>query len=409
MPTKSWQHTWNRTAFSTLVEPGQPDTTRADQFVIDRVNTVTSEIGSPRWKELIANGDNATTSLIGTRYTVKKWKPVSARADHLAVPGLSYTGSGYPSSGVLLHFPSPVFTPTNKAQSDAETNLSKSYRKATRQMQGGVFIGEIMETARLLRNPVKGMYGLTKDFTQVLRRMKKFEPRKYRAALSDAWLTYKFGMEPLASDANDYCTALRALASGRTFDIIRVRGTGRDAELDTSWADHPVGFVGADLGCFADTEVLRKYEVTIRGGVKVNITPNGELPVPMRFGLSVLDIVPTAWEIIPFSFLVDYFTNVGDTLDALMLRFVNFSWLNQTVRNSMEVTQTDWRVPFESGGYRRSVTGGSGHFCTKTISRETRGNDFGGGLTFSVPGLQSVRWLNIAALANSILLSRPNR
>lgn len=367
----------------------------------DYTNSVSSGGPVPQWREKIKVGEDATTLLQGVRYTMRKYKTVTSVVEQ--TNGVRYSCVGYPTAGDLPYFPSPLYSPTTKAQTEAEQNFAKSYRKITRKAQGGNFLAEIVDTARLLRNPVKGMFDLTKDFTRALRRGKGLPARRYATFLSDAWLTYSFGMKPLISDADDYALALRALASGRNFELARCYGTGNDwSDLGTFIGS--ANMTGGGAPWESEHNRVRKCSVTIRGAVKIQ----GEVPPLTTFGLSTLDIVPAVWEAIPFSFLVDYFTNVGETLETSMLRLVHFSWLNETVRNSLEANFKAAR-PYKPnfGEKRRYSYGGEASFATRTVTRQSRDNDFGGPLHLKAPGLGSMKWLNISALVTSIGLSRP--
>jgi hypothetical protein len=50
------------------------------------------------------------------------------------------------------------------------------------------------------------------------------------------------------------------------------------------------------------------------------------------FGLTVREFLPTAWEVLPWSFAIDYFTNVSEIVDAVSYRDVEIVWAKKTVR-----------------------------------------------------------------------------
>jgi hypothetical protein len=318
------------------------------------------------------------------------------------VSGAEFNWVGYPNSGNVPTYPTATYTALPQAVTEAETNFAKSYRKATRRSMTGVTLAELAETASLLANPLKSMFELTHDFAKSLKRGKRLPMKRYAHFLSDSWLTYSFGMKPLASEANDYMETIRSIDSARLVELIRCFGTGSHS-VDEGTLIQDVTASGNGAFAQAERQITRTTEVTIRGAVAVR----GEIPPMQQFGLSALDIVPTVWEAIPFSFLVDYFTNAGDTLDALMLRYVDFSWLNQTVRNSRTATYRSIVPPApDSFTAARYAYGGEARLVTTTVTRDKRSNNFGGSLTFEVPGQRSLKWLNIAALMNSIGVSR---
>lgn len=406
MPSNYWDNRYKRDGYTIFRSIGFPDETYLTGYDRTVTNFVQFGPNIPDWSTKLALGQDVTTGMVGRRYSLMKWKTVQYLVDS-PVNGYSFTCSGYAIG--YLDFLSGVFTPTTKALADAETNFAKSYRSITRQFNGGVFIAEIAETAALIRSPLKSLYGLTRTLTRDLRAIKRLRAKEYQARLADIWLAYTFGAKPLASDLNDYAKALRALGSGRNFDVKRIIGTAQDKTTEGPFVS-TVGFTGAANYCEATADVIYSSQVTIRGAIKIAVNDGGELPVMMRFGLSKLDIVPAIWEGIPWSFLVDYFTNTGEVLDALMLRFVDFTWLNQTVRNSSDVIGSAWRCdPVHEGGTVNAIVkGGETHFSTKSVTRGVRSNDFGGSFYFKVPGQESLKWLNIQALISSIGASRPH-
>lgn len=368
--------------------------------------TVSKGESKPSWRADIKAGRDATTQLLGSKYIVKSWNPMFVEYYH---------SNGKISSQVLgfdqVTFPTVTHTASARAHSYATSNFAKKFRQKTTNWSGGVFLGELRETAAFLRRPAKGLYDLTNGLTRKVRGlapMWNFHKRQqYADALADTWLAYQFAARPLIRDANDASLALEALrVGGRNFDIIRLSAFAADEE-DLGWNDSNLGVVPGIGGSIQQrVNQVQTSIVTIRGAWKSD-TPGGEIPVPMQFGLSTLDIVPTVWELIPWSFLVDYFTNVGDCLNAYPLRYVDWAWLNSTVR--VERVRTGYPVYKPAGVSAKSIHRGGNFVLKSTGVMRTRitGDYLQTGLFLEAPGFKSLKWLNIAALANNILLSRP--
>jgi hypothetical protein len=51
-----------------------------------------------------------------------------------------------------------------------------------------------------------------------------------------------------------------------------------------------------------------------------------------RWGFTPSEFIPTAWEILPWSFLFDYFVSVGDFIDASFADTSALKWVSQTRR-----------------------------------------------------------------------------
>lgn len=115
--------------------------------------------------------------------------------------------------------------------------------------------------------------------------------------LSSVWLEYSYGWKPLLHDIYD---AVKVLES--PYKDCKVRGRGKDtqtASLNTTYGRETI------IG-----QVASKYRLEIGATVKVS---NPNLAAASQAGL-INPLVPL-WEILPFSFVVDWFTPVGNFLE----------------------------------------------------------------------------------------------
>lgn len=418
-----------------LRQPGNPlynkdvDAQRRYDFV----NTSIRQDNIIGWKDRIRRGVDCTTWLEGTRFNYRLtsgrlWAKVPYRSNTLEPV---YTMNGRILQGTFdftigLCSPSVVSTATAIAQQ----NFAKQVRKRTRAWQGGVFTGEILQTAKMLASPGKVMFKeifrLHKNLQNTLKKQKQFRrggvPRYVKAlknnaqhsssAIASTYLEWKFGVEPLIQDLDDAGKAFRKLASGRQFDTIRVSAGGyADGRVgsDLIPLSNVAGFSYYGIGSHSTRrETYDESEVTYKGAWKAD-NPSSEMPVPMTFGVSIQDIVPTAWELVPWSFFVDYFTSVGDTLDAWQMRFVSFAWLNRTTRSSRKVSYSDVIVPpTPANGTIYLGSGGHARGRRDVVSRvPVSGSSFNSGFTLRIPKYGSTKWVNIVALA--ALRTKPSR
>jgi hypothetical protein len=122
--------------------------------------------------------------------------------------------------------------------------------------------------------------------------------------------------------------------------------------------------------------------------------------------LTIPDFVPTAWDLLPFSWLVDMFTNVGDILRALCFIRSNLAWSVLTVHQEEQVNVGDVKLttgpPGPTLGYTiQSKTWSSGVSSTysrKTLSRTIPTlTDFIPAPEFRLPS-NGYQWADIAAV-----------
>lgn len=152
----------------------------------------------------------------------------------------------------------------------------------------GTFLSEIPSLRRMFRGVAKKINDLA-------------SPRK-RAQLSSkdlhrAWLESRYGWRTLAYDIRDFNEAIGEF--DRKFDIW-TKKTGYSYDDQDDGNIHTVNWVAGSFSFFR----TRQTHTSIRGAVAVKIRPN-------RF---IVDPLQTGWEVIPYSFVVDWVYNVGQAL-----------------------------------------------------------------------------------------------
>lgn len=168
------------------------------------------------------------------------------------------------------------------------------------------------ETFEMVASRVTGLYrayrALRKgDFRRFLRELSCEPKRKHRSVVRTAgneasgiWLEYWFGWSPTVQDIG---SAAIALSVNPVIASVKERGTARFEIRDQrSWA----------AGISA-----RKHSTAVRGlvrqGAEFRLT-NENLFLAARLGL--VNPLAIAWELVPFSFVVDWFTRFGSFLEG---------------------------------------------------------------------------------------------
>lgn len=400
---------------------------------ISRDNVRTTGTNLPDWKERIAEGRSATTTLIGTRWSYHDWP------FEYELKGNPGTWLVFGKPATQMSVPSDVNGPLALvAAAQCKQKFARKVRNKTRTWQGGVFAGELREAAVMLASPTKRLRREVDD----LLRYALFEQRKWRKVkrllhkdsgvnarerekaikrlvslknvLADTWLEWSFGIKPLIQDANDAAMAFRRLAQEEGLDKLTLKAEINMEENSFINEDRNVGlFPGVSTYVKGDDFQLDKCTYMIRGCITAK-NPIGGMPIPGIFGMDLSNIAPTAWEIIPWSFFVDYFTDVGSAIDAWSIRLVEFGWTNHTVRNSRKIKLINCRTvggPTGAGNYARFRVKGP-YLASGSLYKVERQPGLPAWETyvpqFRIPGYPSTKWLNIAALMNGITaLKRP--
>lgn len=240
--------------------------------------------------------------------------------------------------------------------SSVEPNVSARFLKrinnAQTEFRGLTFLGELRESLQMLRNPAKGlrtgidryMNDAVKSAKRAGRRPnssrklpKKERTRRMDRAVADTWLEHAFGWSPLIADVKSASKALDRRKERYSSSYTRVSSSYRYVTTDIgSWADVKSQAVGRRWRVLTiNTSSIRYY------GQLANTADNAVESDQKLFGLRWEELVPTAWELIPYSFLVDYFTNVGDVIDGYLARTTKMAWVAKTIRKESRAITID--------------------------------------------------------------------
>lgn len=375
-------------------------------YVKNAVNSVTYGDNLKDWRQRIAAGQSATTTLSGTRY------------------GQMICGSGnmsyYNSCGIVNSISGNIFgadaayatpfTGTDPvAERKAVSKYLQHYIEAKNKWRGGNFVAEVRETIHMLRHPVKSFYQHTWDFAGRVGKFKNVfakRPADYAKELSNAWLAYVFGAKPLIDDINDATTAANTLKAKRdNMDQNIVNGFGRNTTISRVLTPK-AAYASLYPGGGTKYDRITKSDNTVRYHSAIAAQLNNTTTTLEHFGFGVYDAAPAVWEAVPWSFLVDYFLNVQEMIDSMRLFNVDSRWCNRTVRNSTTLNFQNLRIEPPIAGDSMSVSGDRFYSLAQFVSRAPSSVP-SPSWTFKIPGVDSMRWLNIAALSQQIRQSAP--
>lgn len=275
-----------------------------------------------------------------------------------------------------------------------------NYRQMRTGFQTGVFLGELAESVRMLANPARALRnGVDSYYRDVKKRLKREKNRNKRRKIpADTWLEYSFGWAPLVNDAKAAAELLTKDPMGEYQYI-----SGRDSQKWTSNPDNSSHY--QFYLCHFRVRSRSQNEVSIRyqGAAGAENNPPA---FPEVMGLSWSNVLPTVWELIPYSFLIDYFSNVGKVIEGASTGRVFLSWGCKTIRKTAELHCEAYTLASENLGFpkekwRYTATSSGTQSSFKNIARhKVNAVDYGlADTTFKLPGT-GLKWLNIAALAD---------
>lgn len=303
--------------------------------------------------------------------------------------------------------------PTTSLDQDADNQAIAVFlgnaNNAMTSLAGMNVLGELKETIEGIRHPLKSYRKLVdRHFQDLRRRSWRRQSNKQKVqVLTDTYLEAVFGWSPLVGDIQDALNAYERYLND-TRNIIYVEGGGRAESVDS-----PISSTSSLMNNVTVlTNVFDKSKTSIRyvGGVKAQLYGQNVAHARDLCGFRLDQFVPTLWELVPYSFLVDYFTNVGDIVGAACFSASNLSWRCKTVKRTArrEVAgRVDSASMAKALGVNYRGSGGNPGSSTHEWKQIVRSADGPGvpSISFMLPG-QSIKWLNMAALATNYGLAR---
>ncbi len=406
---------------------------RDNSFDLVFPNQVTAEYPDWDWRRLISNGDNACTILSGIRSGFTGSGHLFAGKKVFETPTFSRTSSAT-TAHLEIHHPSDpahntstydlesrsinywyldtFSVDTASLSNDVELQARQRYVnnlvKVQRKFDLLVFGGELRETLQLILSPGRSLRRALDG--HVAGFLKKGAPRRFpsfrsfRQYVQGRWLEFVFGVQPLISDIRDGAEALASHIVDRVPNrkcTSSAFGT-RLGSFGGSLYNHEIGGVPFKV-TFGRAPLVHAFYVKYFGCVYNPAWENGLDTTSL--GLDWRNVAPALYELIPYSFLVDYFTNLGGLINYYSYGTANVKWTNRTSISHSECYWDSFEVSPDRLGFNvvDTFTWSPGtnrtYFIRRSVSRSPYFGTLYPGIQFGLP--TNLQWLNIAALIDS--------
>jgi len=297
---------------------------------------------NPYWRYEIGKAQAATPAS-GRAYRIIELNPLLATAQYTSTSPPWYdTNRGVISGNaynVDLGFPIVPPDVVTRVRNRCIAKFVDKANTAINSVESGQDIGDWRQTIHSALHPMQSLKEHVLGYFSKLKKAKRGRHTKtsLRKALSDTYLEWTFGWNPLAADIADGISAIMTRSS-HISDNTPVEA--HDSEI----YDGSNGFA-SDLTYGPVTlRVLKKqtlrYTERLKGSVNV-ITQSGPISIQQSLGLLPENWIPTAWDLLPYSFILDYFLNVGDIIKAMCLLDSRVVWC---VRTTRDLVTTDYTV-----------------------------------------------------------------
>lgn len=347
MPTKTQTHTYPASTRGSYSYVGGSSADVASTGAVSFVRTRTG-VALPNWRALIAAEENATTALTA-RWETGETFPGRCRLDYWGTSGTTPNAYAGWDRSTLVDVRKTGGSPASRgpqapsvdgsfADNQARSKFYKKLRQEAVQWSAPTFLGELGEALRMIKRPASAIRDSTFGYINALRKEKRKNPRYWSRAAGGLWLEYAFGWSPLIQDSMEaYQAYQRLLEKASRKKII---SAGYIQEVDTS-----SGLTGHDRGVHNSTivgfqrwvclravrkeKVMVRYKAKMRNRVSATKWDNWAL-----FGFESKEFIPTAWQLLPWSFLIDYFFNVDSVLNAVITDAKDVRYVNKSVVKS---------------------------------------------------------------------------
>lgn len=167
-------------------------------------------------------------------------------------------------------------------------------------MDASTTLAELHKTVRMFKQLGAGLVIVALKNARLRKQLAKMSPREYAAKAASIWLEIRYGWRILLYDVQNLDDALNS------FDAKRETFTARSGST-TNQVVHVYDNSYENGTRIVSDIVYYDVDVGVRGSVAAQIQPS-------RFSFNA---AVTAWELVPFSFIVDWFISVGQWIASL--------------------------------------------------------------------------------------------
>jgi hypothetical protein len=299
------------------------------------------------WREKIRYGNSATTAFTSDRNSL------TGREGFVRSVGVQLTPppSGHPYSAYYEEFRG--FSPTEysnlshlstsavKADAIALPQVYKKLEAELQHLNSSAILAEISGVVRQFSRPAAAIVDLTNKHLNRL----DFENRRLKGPLavrvanwarivSSTYLEYAFGLAPLISDTRGVAEALAKFEHEQGSDPklksrIVARGTDTASSSSVTHQSPPSAWFVETVTVKTVTECRVQYVCGLGALPVADYGSNSRLLQVLGFNPN--NWIPAIWEAVPWSWLVDYFSNVSQILQASVTSTASVKWFAKTV------------------------------------------------------------------------------
>lgn len=370
----------------------------------------------PDYKQKIRDGLQASTPFVSDRSKVAALYETEKYLLTYSQKTSPFNNHRFRYEGVPFSMESPIThlsTSTSNARAIALTKIYKKIRSEFEHMSAPAFFAEFAEVVHQFGHPFQALvrhfhFHLNKlesakrgllskhvkvrfnkdrspitEFSMIDRKyVTRAMKQEWLDILAATWLETSFGLWPLLSDAETAAETLARWVS--EVDIApqwrsKIQSRGEDLKSSSAYAGEfqlPPSSKQKYL-LFTKKVTTRRVQYTV-GLSAPPMAPPGTLErLAQLYGITPANVVPAAYEAIPWSWLLDYFTNVQEILESVFTSTAQVKWICLTESQKTELYYTTrWSSiqdfsPWTLDTLKRGNDAGSAKLVRTTLTRST--------------------------------------
>lgn len=316
---------------------------------VDVLDNTKSGSSVPGWKELIAKGEFAASPYSCDLSRLDYLRSSLGVSTEYTNPGVSQTKETFkgtyrrPSRPSVPAFPVEV---SNKAL----VRILEKIRSQVEHVNVLPALAELRQTVSQFGAPASAILSLTNRHINKLELAARglggstsFRKIAWHRIVASSYLEYAFGIAPLIEDTRLIAEALarwKAEYEGElprpTSDIFHSNVKQKSSTMTTSalsWMS-PCANLGVVDMYKTTTEHGCRYSARLLHSLQADYGSNDRLLQLLGFD-NPLNFVPTIWEVIPWSWLIDYFLNVQQIIEAGVTNTSYVSWIVKSTKTKV--------------------------------------------------------------------------
>jgi len=345
------------------------------------VQTRTGE-SVPDWREKIARGEFAASP-----YSTSRQQLLLQPAYMVAGQDIDKSWWNTTEFQGFNSFPVPNWSvpdfPTSVANK-ALANILSKVRHEYEHVNLVPDIAEIGQTVRMFGAPASAILSLTDRHVNRLELAARglhgstvFKRIAWGRIVAASYLEYAFGLKPLIRATAEVAEALARWKGEADGDLPRpvnqrLRSGSKSNEASDSYTTSSVewsGTIGFKTQLIKKIEYGVKYDVTLNHSVQADYGSNERLL--QLLGFNPTTFIPTLWEVLPWSWLVDYFLNVQQIIEAGLTVTSNVERIMrmQKISELYTITEKAYLAAARTSWVFAPSAPGSGQFRRTTFTR----------------------------------------